>query len=139
MKSIKYCLNKQLSDICQRSIQLEELSEKVLQFIPKELAPHCQVASFNKGCLILSTTDGHWASLLRYALPELRDALRKEAQIYQLTSIKITINTELIQQKKNCVKKQKLSAETKELIINESQQCTYQPLRNALLHLADLE
>lgn len=91
MRSISQCLNKQLADICQRSVQLEELSNKVRRMLPETLANTCHVGSFNKGCLLLTTTDAAWASQLRYMIPELRDKLRKEGGMYQLTSIKIVV------------------------------------------------
>lgn len=138
MRTIKHCLNKQLIDICQRSIQLEELSNKVSQLLPQNLATECQVGSFNKGCLILTTSNAAWASQLRYALPELRDALRKEAGMYQLTSIKINVIDTIYQPKvtpKN-LGTPPLSEKAKTTIINESQHCSYQPLQRALLNLA---
>lgn len=140
MRSIRHCLNKQLADICQRSVQLEELSNKVLQLLPPELIPWCQVGSFNKGCLVLTTTSAAWASQLRYAVPELRDKLRKEAGMYQLTSIKINIVEPVIQYNKpEKSLSPELSDKAKASIISESQHCAYQPLRKALLHLAEGE
>ena len=91
MKSIRYCLNKQLTEICHRSMQLEELSHKVSQLLAPELSPHCQVGSFNKGCLVLTSVNAVWASQIRYSIPELRDKLRKEAGMYQLMSIKVVV------------------------------------------------
>ncbi|MFI4919309.1 MAG: DciA family protein [Legionellales bacterium] len=137
MRSIRNCLNKQLTEICQRSVQLEELSNKVAQLLPPDLAKTCQVGSFTKGCLILTTTDASWASQLRYATPELRDKLRKEAGMYQLSSIKITVIEPSHHHKKSGRKtKYTLSEKAKNDIINESQRCSYQPLKKALLHLA---
>ena len=136
MRTINRCLNKQLADICQRSVQLEELSSKLAQLLPEDLARECQVGSFSKGCLVLTTSTG-WASLLRYALPELRDKLR-EAGMYQLSSINIAVIDPLIQYEKPVQqKKYLLSEKAKATIISESQQCSYEPLQRALLHLAD--
>src|SRR5580704_16642968 len=90
MRSISHCINKQLVELCQRSVQLEELSNKINQLLPANLASVCSVGSFNKGCLVLTTTNV-WASQLRYAIPELRDKLRTEADMYQLASIKINV------------------------------------------------
>jgi len=137
MRSISRCFNKQLADICQRSLQIEELSNKIMQLLPGNLAKACKVGSFNKGCLILTTTDPAWASQLRYAIPELRDKLRKEAGMYQLTSIKVTLAAPEIDynQPKKTTPHQ-LSDKAKATIISESQYCAYEPLRNALLHLA---
>lgn len=137
MRSIKRCLNKQLVELCQRSIQLEELSNKVAQFLPDNLALNCQVGSFNKGCLILTTSNAAWASQLRYAVPELRDQLRKEAGMYQLSSIKINVVEPIASYvKPEQPKSHNISEKAKATIISESQHCTYQPLQKALLHLA---
>ena len=136
MKSIKNCLNKQLTDICQHSQRLEELSKQIKSLLPADLANSCQVSSFNKGCLTLSTTDANWASQLRYAVPELRDQLRKEAGMYQLSSIKIAL-TEPLMDYSSTVKKprHKLSEKAKASIISESEHCSYLPLKKALLDL----
>ncbi len=139
MRSIRHCLNKQLADICQRSIQLEELSNKVMQLLPPNLVPWCQVVSFNKGCLVLTTTDATWASQLRYAIPELRDRLRKDAGMYQLSSIKVTLVEPATQYKKPDAASltHELSDNAKATIISESQHCSYLPLQKALIHLAN--
>ncbi|CAM2957533.1 DUF721 domain-containing protein [Legionella worsleiensis] len=136
MRSISRCLNKQLADICQRSLQLEELSRKVAQILPENLASACQVGSFSKGCLVLTTANPAWASQLRYALPDLRDRLRKEAGMYQLSSIKIQLVEPVTQYTKQDNPSHALTEKAKASIISESEQCTYQPLRKALLHLA---
>lgn len=136
MRSISRCLNKQLSEICQKSIQLEELSHRVTQLLPAELAAHCQVGSFNKGSLVLITSSAVWATPLRYAIPELRDKLRKEFGMYQLSSIKINIVEPNRYEPVKKTKSLSLSERTKEHIIKESQSCAYEPLKKALIHLA---
>jgi hypothetical protein len=136
MRSISHCINKQLVELCQRSVQLEELSNKINQLLPANLASVCSVGSFNKGCLVLTTTNV-WASQLRYAIPELRDKLRTEADMYQLASIKINVIESLDSyEKAKQHPTHQLSNKAKATIISESQQCTYQPLKKALLHLA---
>jgi hypothetical protein len=138
MKSIRYCLNKQLADICQRSVQLEELVEKINHLLPPLLAPHCKVSSFNKGCLVLVATDAVWASQIRYAIPELRDKLRKEAGLYQPSSIKISVADQSNEyQKPKKTISYELTKQAKENILSESQSCSYEPLRKALIHLAE--
>lgn len=139
MRIISRCLNKQLLDICQRSMQLEELSKKVSQILPENLASACHVGSFSKGCLTLTTSNAAWASQLRYAIPELRDKLRKEAGMYQLTSIKIQLVEPIVQSTKQPHTSHELTEKAKASIIRESEQCSYQPLRKALLHLANGE
>ena len=136
MRSIRNCLNKQLTELCQRSVQLEELSNKVEGLLSPELAAACCVGSFNKGCLILGVSDANWASQLRFALPELRDALRASG-LYQLSSIKVCVNgIHTTYKKPKKVMTKSLSNQAKALIIRESQVCDYQPLKTALLDLA---
>src|SRR5262245_61124963 len=94
MRRINRCLNTRLVEICQRNIQLEELNFKLGTYLPPSLQAYCRVGSFNKGSLVIVVNDAAWASQLRYMLPELRDKLRKEAGIYQLSAIKIAIATE---------------------------------------------
>lgn len=138
MRVIRKCLNKQLADICQRSVQLEELANKIKHLLPEILAKECHVGSFSKGCLVLTTNNAAWASQLRYAVPELRDQLRKEAGMYQLSSIKVTVIEPVIHHEKATqAKKHILSEKAKATIISESQHCSYEPLQKALLHLAD--
>lgn len=137
MRSISRCLNKQLAEICLRSVQLEELANKIKLILPESLANACNVGSFNKGCLLLTTTDAAWASQLRYAIPDLRDTLRKEAGMYSLTSIKVAVVEPTTHYKTLMSHKNQLSEKTKAMIISESQLCTYEPLQRALMHLAD--
>lgn len=137
MRPIKLCFNKQLAELCQRSVLLEELAHQIKRYLPPELATCCQVGSFEKGCLTLTTTHSGWATQLRYALPELRDKLRKEAGMYQLSSIKITlIEPPSFEPPNKAPRRHTLSERAKTTILSESQNCQYQPLKKALLHLA---
>lgn len=121
-----------------KAFVLEELSQKIAQYLPENLASHCSVGSFNKGCLLLTTNDAAWANQLHYFLPELRDKLRKEAGLYQLASIKIKIHDTRPRLKKNQKDQSppRLSEENRATIIRESQQFSYEPLQKAMLNLA---
>lgn len=138
MRPIKNCLNKQLTDLCQRSELLGKLSSKIALMLPEDLAKNCQVGSFNQGCLILTTSDAVWASQLRYLVPDLRDKLRAEAGLYQLSSIKIKVHTpETPIEKPKKQAKHNLSDKAKASIISESEFCSYMPLKKALMRLAE--
>ena len=140
MKSIRQCLNKRLIELCESAMQLEELSLKVARLLPTELANQCQVGSFNKGCLVLITHDASWASQLRYAIPELRDKLRKNERLYQLSSIKIVVTPPTINDYKRAksTSAPKLTIKAQKTLLQESEQCSYQPLKRALLNLAQI-
>jgi hypothetical protein len=136
MRPISRCLNNQLLDICQRAVQLNELNTKIKDFLPASLAEYFQVGSFNQGCLLITTTEASWANLLRYSLPELRDKLRA-AGLFKLTSIKLAVIT--VEYDKPFVKQRQqtlLSATARNSIRLAGEQCSYQPLKEALLRLA---
>ena len=139
MRSIRNCLNKQLTELCQHSLQLEEWSNKVALLLPQNLAKECRVGGFNKGCLVLTTTDSSWASLLRYAIPELIVEQTKKRSwnvsivLNQSDMVEPIVNYE----KPNLEITHTLSEKAKATIMSESQSCTYQPLKKALLHLAE--
>jgi len=133
MRRIDKCLNDKLVKIYQHSVKINELNYMLSDFIPEALRKHFTVGSFDKGCLILITTDSVWASQLRYYLPELRDRLRKEAGIYQLGSIKINLSTDNYTPLSGSMKKiLPLSTKARETIIAGIDQCDYQPLKTAL-------
>ncbi|MBA2653305.1 MAG: DUF721 domain-containing protein [Tatlockia sp.] len=134
MRAINRCLNSQLLDLCRRIIHLDELNCKMIAVLPTPLNENCSVAAFTRGCLLITAKNAAWATELRYLLPELRDQLRKEG-LYQLSSIKITLpEQEQLEKKKPA--KTKLSTEARSSIQGAAKLCSYQPLRDALNHLA---
>lgn len=139
MRKINRCLNKQLADLCKKSIELEELSHKVSQFLPDNLASACHVGSFTNSTLVLATENAAAATHLRYVLPELRDKLRSEGKMYQLRAIKLSVlaptGFDYDTHEKTNTGKAELSDKAKANIIAESEQCTYEPLKKALLNL----
>lgn len=137
MRRINQYLNPRLVEICERAVKIEELNITLASYLPISLQQQCHVGGFNGGCLIIITKDAVWAAELRYYLPELRDRLRKEAGIYQLTSIKIAIATpEITYAAKNPNNTATLSSKARETISVCEQQCTYTPLKEALHRLA---
>lgn len=139
VRRINHCLNTRLIDICKRAIQLDELNTKLQAFLPNELKAHCQVGSFNLGCLTIIVDDAVWSSQLRYLLPNLRDHMRT-AGVYQLTSAKCMVAT-LDHPTPNRSKQQRhsLSSKARSTITAASEECTYPPLKQALMSLASQE
>lgn len=136
MRRINQCQNQKLLALCEKAAQLEVLNSHLQVYLPEALRPHCHVGSFQSGCLLLVVSDSVWATPLRYALPELRDTLRREAGLYQLTSIKITI---AIKKSVKPVKKIEaliLSPAARKAIQAGAEQCLYPPLQDVLYRLA---
>lgn len=138
MRHIGQCLNPKLAQIIDGALQLKELNAKLSGFLPQHLRAHFSVGSFNLGCLVLVTDDPVWASQLRFHLPELRDALRKKAGIYQLASIKISVAAGTLSQSQSSTPTYlPLSNQACETILSGSEQCDYDPLKRALRQLAE--
>ena len=136
MRRINRCLNTRLVQICQHTVQLEELTSKLYRYLPLPLQEHCHVGSFNRGCLVIAASNAEWASQLRYSIPELRDKLRKEAGVYQLSSIKVIIATI---ETTHSIKRSNtplLSSKARDVITASGDQCNYLPLKQALHRLA---
>lgn len=136
MRTIAHCLNKQLLEISRQAMQLEALNDKLRQFLQPPLREHCQIGSFNKGCLILTTSDAAWATQLRYEIPMLRDKLRAEAGLYQLLSIQIKVSTPSNNQPASVKGRQAiLSEKARATILNAADECQYKPLQKAFYSL----
>ncbi|WED43237.1 DUF721 domain-containing protein [Legionella cardiaca] len=138
MRRINRCLNPQLLEICQNAIELEGLNALVKTYLPAHLVNYCNVGSFLRGSLTLTITNSAWATELRYAIPELRDKLRREAGLYQLVGIKITVIEENSHQLATCNKNKTipLSNSARDTIRIASEQCNYEPLKKALQQLS---
>jgi len=140
MRRINRCLNRQLAELCQRAVQTDELNLKVSEYLPDNLRAHCHVGSFSKGCLLLVVDKPDWATELRYCLPDLRDALRQKGEVYQLVSIKIQIADQTAKPESKKTRQSVapvLSDAARDACRNAGELCSYGPLKDVLLHLAD--
>lgn len=136
MRRVNRCLNSKLIDLCQQALKLEDYTAKVQEYLPVDLREHCIVSSFAKGCLVLLVSDSVWASQIRYAVPELRDTLRREGKMYQLSSIKIILGNLQDSGTTRQIRHLQLSEQAREAIIAGAEQCEYAPLKQAWYHLA---
>jgi hypothetical protein len=137
MRHITKCLNAKLADLCERNIQIETLNLMLKNYLPQELQANCAVGSFNRGCLVLIIKDPVWATQLRFMLPELRDKLRKDAGLYQLSSINIQAFIEPTIKITKKIKSRTLSSKARVAINNTALQCSYEPLQKALQKLSN--
>ncbi len=137
MKSINQCLNPQLSNLYSKIIQLKQLTTTMNQFLPNTLKNHCHITSFINGRMSIALNEVALATELRYFLPDLRDRLRKQANLFQLTSIDVCIiKHELIPIKTSHTIRQ-IPITAYSAIISTSEHTKYLPLKNALEKLAN--
>lgn len=80
----------------QRLARLQALLESQLQPAAR---PHCRVASWREGCLLLIITDGHWATRLRYQQPRLLRQLRGLEEFANLSRILFKVQPPATQQR----------------------------------------
>jgi len=135
MRRIYQCLNSTTTVLFQQTLLLEALQEKIAQFLPLHLQTGCRVAQFSKGQLVLSLENPIHATELRYLLPALRDRLRTEGRLYQLSAIKINIQAEpiiaLTATEKPTIQR-KLSIKSQQCLDQAAMLCNYTPLKNIL-------
>jgi hypothetical protein len=75
---------KNLFSEAQRLAHLQQLLESQLQPAAR---PHCRVASWREGCLLLIVTDGQWATHLRYQQKRLLRQLQNFREFANLAKI----------------------------------------------------
>lgn len=89
-KSFKHVLARQPYRVRQLLDKVEEircLNELLQQFLDPFLAPHCQVANYRSGCLVIMADSAAWATRLRYAFPDLLGQLRYAGRLTGLLSL----------------------------------------------------
>ncbi len=89
LKKAINCINPNLISIYQKSINIDQISIRVLHHIPEHLQSSIKIASYEKGTLTLAFNNTAIANELRYLVPELRSALRQKENMHQLTQIKL--------------------------------------------------
>ena len=136
MRPITHCLNRQLQVIGLKVMELDKLTQYVLKLLPDTLRTCCTVGSFQQGRLLIHISDHAHATELRYLLPQLRDALRKDVNLYQLITIEIRILDGIKKIDAIHTTPQQLSAQTQSIIMHLSTYCSYAPLKQALAKLA---
>lgn len=85
---------RQFEQILDKVEELRLLNEVLVRYIDSDLAPHCQVANFRAGCLVIMANSAAWATRLRYTFPELLSRLRYEGRLYNLSSLHCIVRKE---------------------------------------------
>lgn len=91
MKRIFYSIDNKLLKICQHAVYLQSMQNLIERFLPQECAQHCKVCNFEKGVLTLQADNALWLNQLRFCIPELRDDLRTQGKLPQLSAIKLVV------------------------------------------------
>ncbi len=89
LKKAINCINPNILELYKKSADMSNVSNKILQHLPSRIRSEVNVASFDKGLLVLSYKKPAIASELRYLIPELRTQLRVKENLYNLVNIKI--------------------------------------------------
>ncbi len=116
----------------QRLGKLQALVETQLEPAARE---HCLVASWQDGCLLLLTSNGHWATRLHYQQRRLQRALQQLLEFRELQKIQIKVrppNTQATYQGQSV----ELSAAAAETLHNAAKGISDPKLRAALERLA---
>lgn len=81
-KPFKECLNEAgLGTLVARAQQILAIKTLLQQWLPSELAPHCQVLNIHQGRLVLSGPSAAFITRLRYSTPEILDFLNSQSDL----------------------------------------------------------
>jgi hypothetical protein len=130
--------DKTIKNLIAHCHQTDNLTERLRLYLPPELAPHCRVASFEKGCLTISASSSSWATQFRYASAgNLLSELRTKEKLYHLRSIKCVVTPPGTFVPTQEVKTQRtLSHKSAEIIRESAKKIESEELRMALEKLA---
>ena len=67
---------------------IQQLNKALHEVLTADLGEHCRVADIKENCLILQVDNGAWATQLRYASPQLLQALKKHSDFVKVESIR---------------------------------------------------
>lgn len=84
----------ELADIIKRAKSVNNFDSSLQELLPKALQPHCKVANFNNGNLMLYVDSGAIASKFHFIKPSLLSDLRKHPGFAGLASIEVKISQE---------------------------------------------
>ena len=121
------------------SHQLDKLQDLIQQLLPEHLRSHVRVGNMKNGQLLLICDDTSWTTELKFLLPELRDRLREEYQLYQLSGLRIKAEMPIVSVKKKKNPPKKLNATVRNTILNSANLLESGPLRDAMQKLAGVE
>jgi hypothetical protein len=144
MKSLPRYLQQnksQLSHLQQQVVTLNQLTHKLRQCLPDELATFCRVARHDvqHDVLVISISEHIFLTQLRFLRPHLLQQLRRITPFCQLKEIEVVYTPEAPGPNQPTVKAIHLSVEAKEACLNAAAMCQHPALQQALQRLAQLD
>lgn len=131
--------NSSFNLLINHSKQLIQINEIVRHTLTQPLQSHCKVANYRENILYLHVDSPAWATRLRFALPELTEALKKNRDFSGLTQIQIhqvKSQPSARQNETKTPKRERLSKDTAEQLNCLADSVTDQKLASALRRLA---
>ena len=128
--------NSELNNLCQHSVFLVNLENKLLTFLKSPLNNHCKVANYSNETIILLSDSPAWAAKLRYCTPAILSYLQTECQLSSLKTIRIKVNPPASSKHSTQVRRLILSPTSAEFISQVANNMTDEKLRYSLLKIA---
>lgn len=129
--------NSRLSQLVQKCAYLHKLEILILQSLPEPLRAHCKIANLRQQNLIIQVDSSLWANQLRYLLPDLLAQWQQQAQLAEITTvkIKIAVNYQISYEPQQ---PRLPSAESRELLLQAAKNTNHSKLKQVLLNLAKI-
>ena len=125
-----------LQHILDHARVLEQLTRRLRRHLEPALAPHCQVANYREGTLVISTDSPVWATRLRYQLPQLRRQLAADHSLQGLSDIRLRVRPASRPLREQLPPPEPLSRDSALLISGIAESISDPGLRSALLRFA---
>ncbi len=138
MRSImQICLQRStgLRYLLQHQAKLQEVQNVFAQCLPASLTEHVRVANLRQQVLYLHVDNSAWASKARFFIPQFLSCCKQHRALQDIRSIQLKVRTPAASQPVEYNKPQ-LSRDNAELISIHAELTHYEPLRKALLKLA---
>lgn len=137
--SIQQFLRKgELSQLTQQALRLQKIQKILQEILPPELIVDCRAVSLTNSCLLLEVSNSSMATVLRYYTPTLLGQLRGQQEFASIASIKQQVKPKIAvpSTKAAPCPHHGYSAKTSNLLAQMADKIEYDPLKQALLKLA---
>jgi hypothetical protein len=128
----------EMQNIFLKTKWLQELGQRLATYLPENLRDHCSVLNYHQNILTLQTKNGSVATILRYQIPELLNALRTRGNLPALIRIECVVSPENSTAfKSKALPSIKLSKAASEILLETAKHISNEQLAEALKKLSE--
>ncbi len=121
--------------LLQHQAKLQNITHQFKHCLPDTLAEHVYIANLRQRVLYLHVDSSAWASRARFFIPQLLSCCQQQQGLNEIRSIQLKVR---VPEHSTVTRTHKpvLSSDSAELLTHQADLTQYEPLRQALLKLA---